>query len=53
MKRKANNTDNKSNSMSYRTPADMHGDGVYFNEELLARKHEKELQNKKIGQKKS
>lgn len=31
-----------------REPADMHSDGVHFNEELLARKRKKELEKKKI-----
>lgn len=34
--------------MIRRTPADMHGDGVYFNEELLTKKKQKELQKEKI-----
>jgi len=43
----------KGNSMSYRTPADMHSDGVYFNEQLLAIKKRKDLQEQKINQQKS
>lgn len=43
----------KGNSMSYRTPADMHADGVYFNEQLLALKKRKDLQKQKIDNKKS
>lgn len=33
--------------MTNRTPADMHGDGVYFNDYLLSLKKEKELLEKK------
>ncbi|MFD1063426.1 hypothetical protein ACFQ1Q_09235 [Winogradskyella litorisediminis] len=36
-----------------RKPADMHDDGVHFNEELLAKKRKKELQKQKIDKKKS
>ncbi|WP_179346306.1 hypothetical protein [Winogradskyella ursingii] len=35
--------------MNHRTPADMHGDGVYFNKELLAKKEQKEKQKKKTS----
>ena len=49
MQLKKKDTDKKSSSMSYRTPADMHSDGVYFNEDLLARKKHKELQKKKVN----
>ncbi|WP_299335840.1 hypothetical protein [uncultured Psychroserpens sp.] len=38
--------------MSYRTPADMHSDGVYFNEELLARKQAIDEQLQKINERK-
>ncbi|WGD33924.1 hypothetical protein [Olleya sp. YS] len=38
----------KNHFMSYRTPADMHSDGVYFNEELLARKKEIDEMNRKL-----
>lgn len=31
-----------------RKPADMHGDGVHFNEEQLARKEAKEKEDKEI-----
>lgn len=37
-------------SMSYRTPADMHTDGVYFNEQLLTIKIEQERRLEKLKQ---
>jgi hypothetical protein len=36
--------------MSYRTPADMHADGVYFNEQLLTIKIEQERRLEKLKQ---
>ncbi|SHG45447.1 hypothetical protein [Winogradskyella jejuensis] len=45
--------DKNENYMTHRTPADMHGDGVYFNEDLLAKKRQKELQKQKIAKKES
>ncbi|WP_439151939.1 hypothetical protein [Winogradskyella sp.] len=41
----------KKNYMSYRTLADMHYDGVYFNEQLLAIKKKKDLQLEKLKNK--
>lgn len=38
----------KKKSMSYRIPADMHADGVYFNEQLLALKKQQEFQQQKL-----
>ena len=34
--------------MNYRTPADMHSDGVYFNEDLKARKQNIDNQSERI-----
>lgn len=34
--------------MTHHELADMHSDGVYFNEELLAQKRKKVLQKKKV-----
>ncbi|MGB3608146.1 MAG: hypothetical protein WA775_00745 [Psychroserpens sp.] len=42
---------NNHDYMTHREPADMHGDGVHFNEQLLAKKREKELQLKKLKEK--
>ena len=39
--------------MSYRYPADMHSDGVYFNDELLALKKKQDLLIEKIESLKS
>lgn len=43
---------NKKPFIVNRQPADMHGDGVYFNENLLVRKHKKELEKIKIENRK-
>lgn len=38
----------KETFITHRTPADMHGDGVYFNDYLLSLKKEKERQSNKV-----